>query len=237
MRLLSKITLGTATAALLLAGCMGGGTSSASTQTVKPVIPEEKLGLRKTALADEIDTKPAATQYPQEGPGGSKKIVRAYQDAPPMIPHSVEGLIPITKGNNACLGCHMPENAQYMDPKPTPIPSTHFLDMRPHHKWDGKKFTKVVDNYKNETSVKKINHLSNARFNCTQCHAPQSKTELAVQNTFQPDYKKPDAKFKSSWNEVILDDLNTVGDQSYVTPDDVANNNSPAGESAWKGQH
>jgi cytochrome c-type protein NapB len=35
--------------------------------------------------------------------------------------------------------------------------------------------------------VKKLDHLYQGRFNCTQCHAPQSKTDTVVGNTFESD--------------------------------------------------
>ena len=247
MKLISKTTLALAAASLLFVGCGGASSSEESAAkptkiekkeaVAKPVINEADLGLRKTDLYQEDDTEPEITSYRTEAQGASHKIKRAFQDAPPMIPHSVDGLLPITKDYNACTGCHMPDVAMYMDPKPTPIPPSHFMDMRPHHKFDGKKFKKAIDNYKNETDVKKIDHLYQGRYNCSQCHAPQSRGNLAVQNTFDATYQKEGAEFKSTWDEVMLDDLDTVGKESYVTPDDVANKNSAAGESAWKDAH
>ncbi len=60
-------------------------------------ISEEELGLRKTSIHDEAKVKPVEFSYSKDAPGTSKKIERAFLNAPPMIPHSVEGLIPITK--------------------------------------------------------------------------------------------------------------------------------------------
>jgi cytochrome c-type protein NapB len=34
--------------------------------------------------------------------------------------------------------------------------------------------------------------LYQGRFNCTQCHAPQSKMEASVANTFRPDFGEGD---------------------------------------------
>ncbi len=207
-------------AALLFAGC----------ETGQEKISEESLGLRKTELYSEKDTIAAKTEYAKEAAGQSKVIQRAFQDAPPMIPHDVSDFLPVTKSNNACTGCHMPEMAQYMDPKPTPIPGSHFMDMRPKHKYDGKTFQKTADVMKNETSVTKMQTLSHARYNCTLCHAPQSKGELAVKNTFQPVYTKENGAFKSSWDEVVLDDLDTIGGKAgTVTKKDIANKESAAG--------
>ena len=232
MKIITKVTFGLATAALLFVGCGGDNSSAApaavkSDAVVKPSITEESLGLRKTNLYTENTTVAAKTEYITAGAGSSDKFKRAYQDAPPMIPHDVSDFLPITKNNNACTGCHMPEVAPAMGA--TPIPASHFLDMRPHHKFDGKQFVKTADVMKNDTDVKKLTHLSQARFNCSQCHAPQSQGNLAVENTFQPNYTRADGEFKSSWNDVILDELDTVGPNSVVTEEDIANANSPAG--------
>ena len=233
MKLVSKMTLGAITAALIFAGCGGGenatATPVAETKEAKvtPSITEESLGLRKTDLYSEDTTTADKTAYHTEYPGTSKRFNRAYQDAPPMIPHDVGDFLPITKNNNACTGCHMPEVAPAMGA--TPIPPSHFLDMRPHHKFDGKKFTKSIDNMKNETDVKKLTHLSQARFNCSQCHAPQTTGTLAVNSTFEANYTREDGETKSSWDDVILDELDTVGPDSAVTATDLKNENSPAG--------
>jgi len=234
MKAISKITIGLVAAALLVVGCGGDGAKSSSTAKVTKVIAEESLGLRKTDLYSENSTTAAKTEYRTAAPGSSSKIKRAFQDAPPMIPHDTEGMLPIKVGNNQCTGCHMPDVAMYMDPKPTPIPESHFTDFRPKHKLENGVFKKVVDNYKNEVAIKKTNKLQGARFNCSQCHAPQSQGDLAVENTFEPAYKKPDGATKSSWSGTSLTEaLDTVGEKSYVTKEDIDNSDSPAGISPW----
>ena len=229
MKTISKITIGLIAAALLIVGC--GNTSKATPEKeakVTPTITEESLGLRKTDLYRESDTTADKTAYSKDAAGASTKISRAFQDAPPMIPHDVSDYLPITKDNNMCTGCHMPEMAKDMGA--TPLPKSHFLDMRPKHTFDGKMFEKAVDNMKNETSVKEIDHLSAARFNCTLCHAPQSQGALVVENTFEPAYTRNDGAFKSTWDEVVYDSLDTVGNgASAVTAKDIANKNSAAG--------
>lgn len=230
MKILSKLTVTLAATTLLFVGC---NSSAEKAQTpaaeVKPKaeITEESLGLRKTDLYSENTTSANKTEYITADAGTSTKFERAYQDAPPMIPHDVSDFLPITANNNACTGCHMPEIAPAMGA--TPIPKSHFLDMRPKHNWDGKQFSKSIDNMKNETDVKKLTHLSTARFNCSQCHAPQSQGNLAVENTFEAHYTREGGKFKSSWDEVIYDSLDTVGKDSNPTPEDIANAHSPAG--------
>jgi cytochrome c-type protein NapB len=36
--------------------------------------------------------------------------------------------------------------------------------------------------------AKKMDHLYQGRFNCSQCHAPQAKIDTVVGNTFKPDF-------------------------------------------------
>ncbi|WP_193311042.1 nitrate reductase cytochrome c-type subunit [Poseidonibacter ostreae] len=196
---LGKLTLAIAAVATLYATTM-----SAAEKTVS----EESLGLRKTTIYSEKDTTADKVMYGTDAAGTSKKIKRAFQDAPPMIPHDVDGMLPITINNNQCTMCHEPAVAESMGA--TPIPKSHFMDFRPKHKFDGKQFTKSIDNMKNEVSVKPIEQLAGARFNCTQCHAPQTTGKLAVENDFKAAYTKKDGEFKSSWDEVILDDLDTL---------------------------
>ncbi|SHO80911.1 Nitrate reductase cytochrome c550-type subunit [hydrothermal vent metagenome] len=197
----------------------------------KKVVTENVLGLRKTDIYDEkADTKPMKTNYGSDAPGTSQRLARAFQDAPPMIPHSVEGLLPIKAGNNQCISCHMPDVAKTMNA--TPIPKSHFTNFRPKHKFDGKKFEKAIDNLKNEVSISKpSDKLSMARFNCSQCHAPQSRGDLAVSNTFEGGFSEKNGKSASSWYDHMTDDLATVGEgNSVVTKKDLENKNSPAGK-------
>ena len=195
---ITNIALGFFTAAAIFAaGC-----------TANQTVSEESLGLRKTTIYNEAETTADKVMYGTAPAGTSTKIARAFQDAPPMIPHDVEGMLPITINNNMCTSCHEPAIAEAMGA--TPIPKSHYMNFRPKHNFDGKQFTKSIDNMKNEVSVKKIEQLAGARFNCSQCHAPQSTGELAVENTFEANYTKGNGAFKSSWDEVILDDLDTV---------------------------
>jgi cytochrome c-type protein NapB len=238
MKAINKITIGLVAAAVLMVGCGETAKSSpaaapAKKVTVAPTITEASLGLRKTDLYTEDSTSASKTEYRTAQAMGSTKIKRAFQDAPPMIPHDVKGMIPIKIGDNACVGCHMPDVAAGMGA--TPIPVSHFTNFRPDNEVVDGTFKKAVNNYKNEVSIKKINHLYGGRYNCTQCHAPQSEGNLAVENTFQAVYKSKDGAEKSRWSgEAFTDSLDTVGkNDSYITPADIANKNSAAGDSIW----
>ncbi|CAM3427904.1 nitrate reductase cytochrome c-type subunit [Arcobacter aquimarinus] len=194
---LGKLTLAVSLAASILIAA-----------NTKNVIDDESIGLRKVDLLSEEKVAPDETKYGTSQPMSGYKIDRAYQNAPPMIPHDVEGMLDITPQNNSCIGCHDTAVAESMGA--TPIPKSHYIDFRPKHKLDGDKFEKSSDVMKNEVSIKPIDTLSNARFNCNACHAPQSTGELAVENTFQADFTNKDGKVKSNWHEVLTEDLDTL---------------------------
>jgi nitrate reductase (cytochrome), electron transfer subunit len=193
---LGKLTLAITLAASIL--------MAANTKT----IDDDSIGLRKVELLSEDKAAPSETKYGTSAPMSGYKIERAYQNAPPMIPHDVEGLLEITPDNNACIGCHEAAVAPSMGA--TPIPKSHYINFRPKHKLEGDNFVKATDDMKNEVSIKPIDTISSARFNCTACHAPQSTGELAVENTFKANYTRKDGKNKSTWDQVLTDDLDTL---------------------------
>ncbi|HEY9129468.1 MAG TPA: nitrate reductase cytochrome c-type subunit [Sulfurovum sp.] len=186
----------------------------------KKDISEVSMGLRKTNLYSEDTTTANQTDYDRPSPGESTKFERAYKDAPPMIPHSVEGLLPITKMNNQCLGCHLPEVASSVGS--TPIPATHFTNYRPSTTMKdgvvlqegqvlGKNLPNTSDIVIAETT--KSDTLYQGRFNCTQCHAPQSKTDIAVANTFRPDFGSDEMKAHSSLVDAMNDGVDYTMDE------------------------
>jgi len=162
----------------------------------KKEVTEEALGLRKVDLYSEDKAAPVAADFDRPAPGASTKFERAYVNAPPMIPHSVDGLLPITQNNNQCLGCHMPEAAKGVGA--TPIPPSHFTNYRPETVLKNGELVKegkvvgLKGDLGNTSDIKvakakKLNHLYQGRFNCSQCHAPQAKIDPIVGNTFKPD--------------------------------------------------
>ena len=215
MKILTKVTIGLAAASLLLVGCNGANTQT-STQAKKDVIvkPTAETNAMGSGYIKDVDllnddAVPPAVAYHSAAPGTAKKIKRAFQDAPPMIPHSTEGLLPITKNNNACLGCHMPDVAAAMGA--TPIPVSHFTNFRPKTEVEGDEILKngkVIKNTSSESLANvsiKVNHKENklyaGRYNCSQCHAPQATNTLVDDNHFKPVYTAPDGSSKSSWNQ------------------------------------
>ncbi len=230
MKAMSNTMIGLVAAALLMSGCVNEGATTSSKAEVKKTVSEESLGLRKTDLYTENSTVASKTEYNTAQATTSTKIRRAFQDAPPMIPHDTTGMLPIKAGDNRCISCHSPEVADSVGA--TPLPVSHFTDFRPRAKIVNGVAVDAVNNYKNETMIVKKAELQNARFNCSQCHAPQSQGNLAVENTFEPEYLSKDGASKSSWNEAkYTKSLDTViGGPSYVTEDDKANKNSKAGK-------
>ncbi len=173
--------------------------------STKKAVSEVSMGLRKTDLYSEDTTTGTQADYNRPSPGSSTKFERAFKDAPPMIPHSVEGLLPITKMNNQCLGCHLPEIAPSVGS--TAIPATHFTNYRPSTTMKdgvvikegqvlGRTMANTSDVVIAETT--KGDTLYQGRFNCTQCHAPQSKMKTSVANIFRPDFGSDEAKGHST---------------------------------------
>ncbi len=170
------------------------------------VITPESLSLRKTDIVDESKAAPIDAKFDAKAPGQAKTLERSYENAPPLIPHSVDGLVPITIKNNQCLGCHMPDVAKGVGA--TPIPESHFTDFRPKTELkDGKivKDGKVVANTTDVTvaKFKKLKKLNPARFNCTQCHVPQANVKPLVKNNFKPEFSDEKLKHKSDLLKVI----------------------------------
>ena len=177
----------------------------------KKVVDETVLGLRKNTLFKEDSVKPNDAKFDRPAPGAAPKFERAYVNAPPMIPHSTEGLLPIRKNDNKCLGCHMPDVAKSMGA--TPIPPSHFTNYRPTTVLkdgelvkEGKKVGLSSDIGNTSDIViakaKKSDKLYQGRFNCSQCHAPQANVDTAVGNTFKPDGLT--GKFKTHSNLVDM---------------------------------
>lgn len=193
----SKVTIAIiAAAAIFTVGC------ATATKTVS----EESLGLRKTDLYTESTTTSDKTKYSDKPAGTSKKIERAFENAPPMIPHSVEGMLPITINNNQCTTCHEPAIAESMGA--TPIPKSHFTDFRPETSLakDGRivKEGKKIQNTSDVKTVSKNLHtLAGARFNCSQCHAPQSEGNIVPKNEFQAEFRTKGLNEKSNLIDTI----------------------------------
>lgn len=123
-------------------------------------VGDEQLGLSKTSVYDV--PAPQAFQYRDNAPFSGQLLPRAYQGAPPQVPHAIQNLVPITRDNNMCIGCHQQPDriGQKAKGQPTPLPLSHYVDV-------------------------KTNALNMGRFVCTQCHTPQANVKPLVGNTFK----------------------------------------------------
>jgi len=146
---MKKLLINTSVVAIMFIGCQQNVSDLFFQKDV------EVTGVRKANL-NEGSQNLEKLQFNQTEPipGKVKTKKAAFKGAPTMIPHSVEGMLPITKGNNMCLNCHTPQNAKALNV--TSIPNTHFVD----------------------------NKLAGSRFNCTLCHAPQANVNPVIQNKF-----------------------------------------------------
>ncbi len=152
----SAILITVTTLALAAAGCASRAPepTAASAATAPKAIPESRIGLRTADVMQASPVKPIVPVTAE--PGEAPLPVVPFKGSPPVIPHSVDGLLPITAKENACLGCHDPANAG--DSGATPIPASHL----------------------------EAGRLDNRRYLCIFCHAPQTKATPLVENAFKP---------------------------------------------------
>ena len=157
---MKKIALiSAATALLLFTGC--NQNTSANNVSNKKV---EVTGIRKASLDKGSQNLPVVTYTSQAPiPGKVTPFKKSYVTAPPMIPHSIKGMVPITVKNNMCLNCHMPQNAKALGV--TPMPKDHFVD--------------------NFEGGKHVQRVAGSRYFCTTCHAPQANLNPVVENKFE----------------------------------------------------
>jgi len=142
---------------------------------------EEELGLRKETLYDETTTMPVRGEPVKEEAGESTKFARAFENAPPLIPHDITGMLPLAETENVCLDCHMPEEAESMGS--TPIPKSHFVDLGTGKDLHGK--------------------LDGDRFNCMQCHVIQTTLTPAVKNTFKGEFRDEKGRYSSNLIDIL----------------------------------
>jgi nitrate reductase cytochrome c-type subunit len=100
--------------------------------------------------------QPGMNTYPQNPPGETTKLPRPYTGAPPLVPHSVVEF-EIGKFANDCLDCHLDGVEIEEGHVATKVPSSHF-----------------VNEY---TGERKDGQVIGTRYNCLQCHVPQSNPE------------------------------------------------------------
>ncbi|MCU7958431.1 MAG: nitrate reductase cytochrome c-type subunit [gamma proteobacterium symbiont of Bathyaustriella thionipta] len=149
---------------ILLLGIMLFTSACATSSSIK----EDSLGLSKTSVFD--TPSPASVSYPDTKAGKSERLSRAYSgfgQVPPQVPHGVERYLPISQDDNQCLECH--DRLDRIDIK--------------YHK--GSKLPMSRSHYGGFNGKGDKKEVSGARFNCSQCHVPQSDAKPLVENTLQ----------------------------------------------------
>ena len=198
--------------AIVLGACKTKKTTVETTST--PVVQEtttedlsnesfvtsEEIGYRHNDLLDEDDLVLEDITFPVAAPGTTTNIDRSFENAPPMIPHTVVGFVPIKAASNTCLICHMPAVAVAMNA--TSIPKSHFTNYRPNVVEDDGLFK--VDAKEGAVTNKDLgSDLNKARFNCTQCHVTQADISVFIPNNFNPSFRNEGDAKKSNLNETI----------------------------------
>ena len=177
VRLFARLLAMALTLLFVLAGCSGDQVVVNDAPAVG--VSGDELSYRNEPLLTEVGAPQTVFDAPD--PGDSELAERAFENSPPVIPHNVDGLLPITGAENACADCHLP--AEAADVGATPVPASHFYDIR------------------RDTQLQE---LAGANYHCTQCHAPQANTTELVENTFSPYYRAKEQKERSN----LLDILN-----------------------------
>ncbi len=156
----------------------------------KPVTPkaDTEIGLRTAGLDDSGDENLAFSniKFSQSQPGESQMFERSFENAPPFVSHTMEDMLPITTDNNMCITCHMPDVA--VDAGATPVPQSHLEDLR-----------KDINDASRDLGGK----LSQARFECVQCHIEQSDAKPLVGNSFQRVFRDSNASKRSNLADII----------------------------------
>jgi len=109
--------------------------------------------------------EPGVNIYPAGDPGETAVLDRPYETAPPLIPHSIEGLT-INRTANDCLDCHLEGDELDDGHVPTKVPPSH-----------------LVNEY---TGAEAESGVIGTRYLCLQCHVPQAEAEFPVNKGSKP---------------------------------------------------
>lgn len=151
----TPILAGLAVVSLLLPGALAPQESSEGT-------PDTKMGLSKTSVFDA--PAPDVTLKNRSEPGELPLLARGFPEQPPMIPHGIDEFVPITLAENQCADCHA--EAEDLPGEPTPIPRSHYVDLR-----------NAPDDVQGT--------IVGVRYNCVSCHVSPTENKLLTGNTFK----------------------------------------------------
>jgi cytochrome c-type protein NapB len=148
--------------ALLVA--TGAGTRPAPAAAPAGATPDTALGLVTGSVFD-VPTPPAVKPN-ASSPGERPALPRPYALAPPRVPHAIADFLPITRAQNACIGCHAVAGERVKG-EPTPLPPSHYTDFRNAPGTVG-------------TEVAGTRHV------CTSCHVAVTDAPDLIRNDFRP---------------------------------------------------
>ncbi|MEN8202056.1 MAG: nitrate reductase cytochrome c-type subunit [Bacteroidota bacterium] len=163
--------------AVMVLGC--------SHQKKDDIIRDEQLGIIDADVKSEDTNLKSKARYGDTKPGESEKFERAFENAPPLIPHTTIGFFPIKMDNNICFSCHLPEKAE--ETGAVKLPDTHYTNLRPDMvEEDG------VLEFEDESIIhlEDLDEPGHAYFNCSQCHVPQTQVSVNIENLFTPDFRE-----------------------------------------------
>ncbi len=141
-------------------------------------------------------------EYPSTPETESVSIDRSFENAPPLIPHTVQGMMVISGEHNECMLCHMPNKAE--EKGATPLPQTHFTNYRPEIGLEGNLYqVKAKENEVVQMSTGE--DLSMAMYNCNQCHVPQANITVEIENLFTPKFRESKSKNRSNLTDNIAE--------------------------------
>lgn len=162
----------------------------------KEQVSDSDIGLRKTTIENENSVVLLGeVNYTGAQAGESVVIERSFENAPPLVSHTMEEYLPITKDSNACLSCHIKELAADMNTKPAP--ASHYFDF--------------------QANKPSGDSVSNERFNCDQCHIAQTDAQPLVGNKFQAVFTSEALKKGSDFMDtarqgVVEEQIKTYGE-------------------------
>ncbi len=137
--------------------------SAASLAAMGNGTPDRELSLSKTSVFEV--TQPPIEKRNVSEPGEGATLPADFPEQPVLVPHAIVDWLPITLTENQCIDCHAVE--EKVEGEPTPIPRSHFIDLR---------------NTPDTVSDKVVG----ARYNCVSCHAAPGSNEPLVDNEFVP---------------------------------------------------
>lgn len=164
----------------------------------KQLIDEDKLGFIEADVESEETNLKSKAEYVSDVPGSSLVIERSFENAPPMIPHTTANFFPITRENNICFSCHLPERVK--ESGAVPLPATHFISLRPQMGEEGGIY---YTTFEGKMALSETKNFNNAYFNCSQCHVPQAEVTANIENLFTPEFRDAIRRDKSQLKELL----------------------------------